>query len=74
MPLAVAHNCSFFECFERRFPCKAEYGISHVVDFELTSCREFYKEYDTFDQHVRTTIPVDSCVVFANVANPARGE
>ena len=72
MPLAIAHNCSFFECFERRFPCKAEYGISHVIDFESTSCREFYKEYDTFDQQVR--ISVDCCVVAAQVAKPERGE
>ncbi|KAI0220738.1 hypothetical protein LSAT2_027791 [Lamellibrachia satsuma] len=50
MALANVHNCSFFECFERRFPCKRHHGLSHVLDFELTSCREFYKELDTFDK------------------------
>lgn len=53
MALANVHNCSFFECFERRFPCKRHHGLSHVLDFELTSCREFYKEFDTFDKQVR---------------------
>ncbi|KAK2175670.1 hypothetical protein NP493_715g01000 [Ridgeia piscesae] len=50
MALAEAHNCSFYECFERRFPCKSSLGISHVIDFEMPSCRVFYGEYDTFDK------------------------
>ena len=34
---SMTGNCKFYECFHQRFPCDK----SHVIDYEVISCKKF---------------------------------
>ncbi|KAI0238561.1 hypothetical protein LSAT2_010708 [Lamellibrachia satsuma] len=48
---ANSGDCRFYQCFQQRFPCNV-FGVSHLTDFELPSCKDMEAKKEFFELQV----------------------